>query len=148
MNAGENDPNTFKIIGAAMDVHAELGPNHPEVVYRTALVEELKSREIEINESREITFTYKGHELRCTDIPFHLICFSEILVEIKTVPKLLAEDQNDLREDLADADCDRGLLLNFARPRLEVRRVVPSTETKEPAAAPSAKPKPITRKKQ
>lgn len=127
----ENDPQTAQIIGAAMEVHRELGPQHRGIVYRTALIEELKERGIETTGHTDLSFTYKGKPLQCIYVPFHLVCFGTILIEIKAITKLLAEDQADLRDDLLEARCDRGLLLNFARPRLEIRRVVPAP----PAAA-------------
>jgi GxxExxY protein len=123
----ENDEQSFQIIGGAMDVHREMGSQQPEIVYRMALIEEMKARAVPVTESAQISVTYKEKKLECLDVPYHLVCFGDILVEVKNVPKLLAEDQKNLSDDLPEAGCSRGLLLNFTKPRLEIRRVAKST---------------------
>src|SRR3972149_11491444 len=51
---------TEKIIGAAFEVHRELGPGFLEKVYETALVEELSSRGVSARPQAEIAVGYKG----------------------------------------------------------------------------------------
>lgn len=137
----ESDPQTFQIIGAAMEVHHQLGPSQRDLVYRAALAEELSERGIPVERDLDLSFTYKEKPVACTDVSFDLTCFENLLVGIRTVPKLIAEDETELRADLVEAGFERGLLLNFARLRLEIKRVLRDAPA-PPEKAATKKPKP------
>jgi GxxExxY protein len=52
---------TEAIIGAAMEVHAELGCGFPEIIYQRALAIEFKLREIPHKQEPELEIFYKGN---------------------------------------------------------------------------------------
>ena len=58
------DPQTHRIIGAAMAVHCELGSGFLEEVYQEALAIEFHEREIPFNREVEMTISYKGQTLQ------------------------------------------------------------------------------------
>lgn len=119
----ERDPRTEAIIGAAMDVHNELGPGFLESVYQDALVMELADRGIPFEREVLMTVHYKGSRL---DAAFRadLICHGDIVVELKAIKALTKADEAQLFNYLKALDIRLGLLINFGTPRLEVRRRV------------------------
>ena len=78
-NNMKKDERTYKIIGAAMDVHNEMGSGFLEAVYQEALGMELKNREIPCKEQPVVEIFYKGNTLEKKYQP-DFICFDEVIV--------------------------------------------------------------------
>ena len=117
------DPETYRIIGAAMAVHTELGCGFLEAVYRAALRIELSRRAIPAQSEVAIPISYKG-ELLPLNYRVDFICEGDVLVEVKALdtigPAELAQAINYLKA----AGRHRALLLNFGARSLHYRRVV------------------------
>ena len=64
----ENDPRTFAIIGAAIEVHRHLGRGFLEGVYQEALAMEFESRQVPFARETELPITYKGKRILGVDI--------------------------------------------------------------------------------
>ena len=62
----QNDPRTFAIIGAAMEVHRQLGCGFLEPVYQEALALELAARAVPCRREVELPIFYKGRHLKAT----------------------------------------------------------------------------------
>ena len=81
------DERTFKIIGAAMEVHKELGCGFLEAVYQEALEKEFNGQEIPFKVQPVIEIAYKGNILNKTYQP-DFICYNKVIVEIKAISLL------------------------------------------------------------
>lgn len=119
----EKDPETFAIIGAAMEVHRELGRGFLELVYQTALSLEFQERGIPFKAEVALPVRYKGKRLTCA-YRADFVCFEEVIVETKAILKLTGADEAQLINELKATGLHRGLLLNFGASSLEHKRLV------------------------
>ncbi len=111
-----------KIIGAAIRVHRELGPGFLESIYEEALKVEFSEQGLHFDSQKEIKIEYLGVEVGTHR--FDLIVENEIIVELKAVKELGDIHFVQLRSYLKVTGLKVGLLLNFSKPTLEVKRVV------------------------
>jgi GxxExxY protein len=116
------DPQTYAIIGAAMEVHRELGDGFVEVVYREALLWELDRRSIPLRTEVSLPVYFKRHRLPCT-FRADLICFDDIVVELKAIQKIAPSIAAQVINYLKASRLSRGLILNFGGASLEYRRL-------------------------
>jgi len=119
----EKDPQSHAIIGAAMEVHRELGRGFLELVYQTALSLEFQDRRIPFKAEVALPVRYKGKLLTC-GYRADFVCFEDFLVEIKAISRLTTADDAQLLNELKATGYQRGLLLNFGARSLEVKRLV------------------------
>ena len=111
-----------QIIGAAIRVHKELGPGFWESTYEEALKVELSLNGLDFASQMEIQIEY-------LEVPvglhrLDLLVQNEVIVELKAVKELADIHFAQLRSYLKATGMKVGLLLNFSKPTLEVRRVV------------------------
>jgi GxxExxY protein len=113
---------TEKIIGAAMEVHNTLGAGFFEKVYENALVRELSTRGLKIEQQKSITVHYKGEIVG--EYIADLVVADAVVVELKTVDQLTDVHQAQLLNYLKATNMKVGLILNFNNPHLEFKRMV------------------------
>jgi len=113
---------TFEILGAAMEVHRVLGPGFLETVYQRGMEVELRCRNVPFESQRRIRLTYKGEDLG--DHVLDLLVNGRVIVELKAVRELADLHQAQLLSYLKAARLPIGLLINFAKPSLEHRRIM------------------------
>jgi GxxExxY protein len=123
MRADFDDPQTYKIIGAAMAVHRQLGCGFLEAVSREALAIELRERSIPFVREARLPVRYRGRLLPVSYI-VDFICFDDVLVEVKAVHAIGPVDVAQLINYLRIARRRRGLLLNFGATSLQHQRLV------------------------
>ena len=123
MNSDQDDPETYAIIGAAMEVHAELGNGFLENVLDEALARGLTEREVPYSREADLSILYKEQLLPCT-YRADFICSDNIVVELKVISSLTSVDEAQLLSYLKVTGIRRGLLINFGPPRLQVKRKV------------------------
>lgn len=119
----DRDPQTHAIIGAAMEVQSILGAGFLEHVYHEALLLELEERGIPYEAEVELLINYKDKPLQ-TFFRADLICYGDVVVELKALKALSGVEESQLLNYLKATGIERGLLLNFGSPRLEVKRMV------------------------
>jgi len=117
------DEKTYKIIGAALEVHKELGCGFLEAVYQEALEQEFGDREIPFESQRPLQIMYKGQPLNKMYQP-DFICFGNVIVEIKAISVLSGTEEAQIINYLKAAGFETGLLINFGIKSLEYRRFV------------------------
>jgi len=103
---------SHRLIGAAIEVHRLLGPGLLEVVYEEALCKELSLRGIEYQRQLGLPVYYKREMLGCS-IKIDLIIDHSVIVELKSVEKLLPIHRSQLLTYLRLQNLWLGLLINF-----------------------------------
>ena len=110
----------YQIIGAAMSVHSELRWGLLEPVYQEALSLELQMCGIDCQREKELGVFYKGTEL---DKKYKMdIVVDDIVVELKSVVKILPIHRSQLCNYLRLTRKPIGLLINFGEPQLRGER--------------------------
>lgn len=113
---------TEKIIGAALAVSSTLGHGFLEAVYQKALLHELRQRSLAAQSHASFRVHYKGLDVGCYYAD--LIVERSVIVELKTVRSLMPIHVGQVVNYLKASGLPVGLLFNFAKPKLEWRRVL------------------------
>jgi GxxExxY protein len=121
LNTGERDPQTHAIIGAAMEVHRQLGRGFLEGVYHEALAVEFAARSIPFSRELELPIYYKGNCLACF-YRADFVCFENIIVELKALSDLTGVERAQIINYLKATNSERGLLFNFGVERVQFER--------------------------
>jgi GxxExxY protein len=119
----ESDPRTYAVIGAAMEVHRQLGCGFLEAVYQEALEIELADRGIPFDPQQDLPIVYKGRVLKTLYRP-DLLCFAEVVVELKALTQLGPAEEAQVLNYLKGTGYEVGLLINFGRPSLQTKRFI------------------------
>src|SRR5262249_17472863 len=111
----DKDPLTYEVIGAAIDVHRELGPGLLESVYEVCLSEELTLRGIEHFCQVPLPVVYKGKQLDA-NFRIDVLIPEKLIIELKAVERLLGVHEAQLLTYLRLTKVRVGLLMNFNVP--------------------------------
>ena len=117
------DQRTYRIIGAAMEVHKVLGCGFLEAVYQEALQREFEHERIPFKSQPSIQIKYRGQLLNKSYQP-GFICYDEVIVEIKAISNLTGLEEAQIINYLKATGFKIGLLFNFGSKSLEHKRLV------------------------
>lgn len=114
----------YRIVGACFEVYREKGHGFVESVYQGCLELEMELQGIPVDSQRVIALEYKGRQLEQSFKP-DLVCFNQIIVEIKAVRELADEHRAQVLNYLKATGLKVGVLLNFGHhPGLQWERLV------------------------
>ena len=113
---------TERIIGSAFEVLNELGHGCPEAIYQKALSHELTQAGISVEQQVPFKVRYKG--VWVGNYYADIVVDKRVIIELKTVEKLVPAHVGQVLNYLRAGNLHVGLLLNFAKPKLEYRRVL------------------------
>ena len=139
-----SDPLTHEIIGAAIEVHRNLGPGMLESAYEECFCFELIGRGLSVRRQVILPLVYKSVELNLGYRP-DLVIDNQVIVELKCVEKLLPVHEALVLTYLKLTGLERGLLINFqSQPLVNgIKRLVrnwsPASAVTAVSASPSAK---------
>jgi GxxExxY protein len=108
----EQDPLTERIIGLAIEVHRSLGPGLMESAYEECLSWELQHAGLAFQRQVPLPVRYKGVTLEM-GYRLDLVVENQVVVELKTVERLLPIHEAQLLTYLKLSGLRTGLLLNF-----------------------------------
>ncbi len=114
---------SYKIIGAAMVVHKELGCGFSEKVYQEALALEFAAQGIPFEREKRLRVSYKGQLLE-QDFYADFVCYDKIIVELKALPRLQSDHMAQVMNYLKCTQMRLGLLFNFGQTSLDKQRVI------------------------
>ena len=121
--ASARDPETYKLVGAAIEVHRQLGFGFLEAVYQEALEIELEERGIPFLLQPALEVRYRGRALKTT-FRADFVCFHRVIVEIKALTYWTTQHDAQALNYLAATGFERAMLFNFGQTRLQHRRLV------------------------
>ena len=113
---------TDSIIGCAYKVSNKLGCGFLEKVYENAMIVELKKINLEVKQQHPIKVNYENV---CVGEYFaDLLINDEVIVELKAVKNIDEIHSAQLLNYLKATNKKIGLIINFAKPKVEIKRLV------------------------
>ena len=113
----------YQIIGAAMEVHKELGHGFLEAVYQEALAIEFQKQGIPFEKEKLLNIYYKEVKLN-KYYSADFICYKNIVVELKAIKELSSNDQSQAINYLKATGFELAILVNFGSKSLQYKRIV------------------------
>ena len=113
---------TGEIIGAAMEVHSQLGPGFLESVYEEAFAVELELKGINFQRQQELPVFYKGRNIKQFVCDF--IVENQVIVELKAIKQIGEIEKLQVINYLKASGYEIGLLFNFGEKSLEWKRLI------------------------
>lgn len=114
---------SYKIIGACMEVHKKLGPGFLESVYSEALEIEFKNANIPYEKEKKLPVFYKDKPLQ-KYFRADFVCYNSIILELKATKFLIEADHRQTVNNVKATKFKLGLLINFGTPSLTYKRIV------------------------
>ena len=114
---------SYKIIGACMEVHRELGFGFKEIIYKDALEIEFKSLGIPYQREKLYRIEYKGKILP-RRYPADFVIYDSIILEVKAMPMIINNFVLQTRNYLKASGIRLGIIANFGESSFKSKRVV------------------------
>jgi GxxExxY protein len=124
---------SYAIMGACFEVYKDKGCGFHEPVYHESLGIEMRLRNLPAISKPKLQLEYKGQRLETGFEPDY-VCYGRIILELKTVAKLLDAHRAQVMNYLKSANMRLGLLVNFSHhPNLEWERIIANDKWQLPA---------------
>lgn len=117
---------SYRIIGACMRVHSELGSGFLEAVYQEVLEREFAKSNIPFRRQEKLSLTYQGEKLKKYYIA-DFICYDNIVLEIKSSSFMHDNMLKQTKNYLKATNMRLGLLVNFGEKSLHYKRILNKT---------------------
>ena len=114
---------SYKIIGACMKVHRELGSGFLEAVYEEALKKEFVNLGIPFKSQVKLYVFYEGQQLKKYYIA-DFMCYDKIILELKSVSQVPVAFYAQIKNYLTATKKELGMLINFGQSSLVYKRVL------------------------
>jgi GxxExxY protein len=114
---------TYKIIGACINVHKALGCGFLESVYQEALEKEMSRLQIPFVRHQKLRILFNGVPLDKYFVA-DFVCYDNIILEIKTAIFMHQSNSDQVLNYLKSTDSSVGLLVNFGEPSLKWKRFI------------------------
>lgn len=111
------------ITQCGVEVHKQLGSGFLEIVYKDALVHEFNIRGIQFEREKMYEIAYKGKILP-HKFYADFVLFKQVILEIKAKDGIPSEDMAQTINYLKCSGCKVGLILNFGKMKIDIKRVV------------------------
>lgn len=118
----EFDEISNRIIGSAIKVHMALGPGFLESIYEAALAIQLRKDGLIVESQKEVRICYDGQEVGVHRLD--MVVENAVIVELKAAKDFDASHLAQIISYLTATGLKTGLLLNFGKARLGIKRVV------------------------
>lgn len=112
MTKKELDELTYKIVGAAIEVHKSLGPGLLESVYHKCLKQEFFLRKLSYASEFLVPVSYKGIEID-TELRCDFLIDDKIVVELKAIDAIAPVHEAQLLTYMKLLEKPKGILINF-----------------------------------
>ncbi len=116
---------SYKIIGACMEVHKKLGPGFLESVYSEALELEFNNAAISYEKEKKLPVFYDDKPLK-KFFRADFVCFDSIIIELKATKFIIEADKKQTLNNEKATNFRLGLLINFGELSLKYYRVINS----------------------
>lgn len=120
---------SYKIIGACMEVHKKLGPGFLESVYSEALELEFNKAAIPYEKEKKLPVFYDDKLLK-KFFRADFVCFNSIIIELKATKFLVEADKQQTLNNVKATNFRLGLLINFGEQSLKYYRFINSYNSK------------------
>ena len=114
---------SYRIVGACMEVHKKLGSGFLESVYGEALELEFKRANIPYDREKKLPVFYEDLPLK-KYFKADFVCFGSIIIELKATKFLIDADHRQTVNNVKATKFRLGLLINFGTPSLTYKRIV------------------------
>ena len=114
---------SYKTVGAAMEVHKQLGNGFLEAVYQEALSLEFEEQGVPFEKEKQIEIYYKDLLLE-KKYRADFVCYDKIIIELKSVSTLTPEHESQILNYLNATEIRLWILINFGSKSLYFKRIV------------------------
>jgi GxxExxY protein len=122
---------SYEIQGAAMEVRNDYGSGHKETLYQNAFAEELGRRNIVFKKEGSINIYSPKSGKKIGSYRPDFIVDDKVIVELKAAYPYPKKFVDQLFDYLKNSKYGLGYFINFASPKLYIKRIIYTNDRKE-----------------